>query len=401
MSAPVSFGSAIQTIYLDNASTTPIRDEVLSAILPYLREVYGNPSSIHHKGREASDALRHARMEVARAIGARASEIVFTSGGTESNTLALRGVLGAMNTERKHLLISAIEHSSVLATTEALSKEGYDVEYIPVDTYGLVHVDDVLTRARADTALISIMYGNNEIGTIEPIADIARVLRQKFPTNSPLFHTDACQASGQLPLDVTTLGIDLMTLNAGKMYGPKGAGMLYVRTGVRLAPTVRGGHQELGLRAGTENLAGIVGLARALSLATEETEAEATRLSILRDSFITSVQKAIPDVVLNGHPTLRLPNNIHFSFPSIEGEALVLLLDSYGICASTGSACNAEDLLPSHVLRAIKQPDELIHGSIRFSLGRNTTEDDIAYTISTLTACVSRLRALSPLPLHL
>lgn len=370
-------------------------------MLPYLQETYGNPSSIHHKGREAHDALRHARMEVARAVGARASEIVFTSGGTEANTLALRGVLGAYGAERKHILISAIEHPSILATAEALSQEGYEVEYIPVDAYGLVNVDDVLSHARADTALISIMYANNEIGTVEPIADIACALHQKFSTNPPLLHTDACQASGQLPLNVTSLGIDLMTLNAGKMYGPKGAGMLYVRTGVRLAPTARGGHQELGLRAGTENLAGIVGLAHALTLATEEMEVEASRLSTLRDSFITSVQKAIPDVVLNGHPSLRLPNNIHFSFPFIEGEALVLLLDSYGICASTGSACNADDLLPSHVLRAIKQSDELIHGSIRFSLGRSTTGDDIAYTVSTLTACVSRLRALSPLPLHL
>lgn len=401
MSAHVPSDNPVKTIYLDNAATTPIRDEVFSAMLPYLHEIYGNPSSIHHKGREAYDALRHAREEVARAIGARASEIVFTSGGTEANTLALRGVLGAYGAERKHILISAIEHPSVLATAEALSTEGYDVEHIPVDAYGLVRVDDVLSRVRTDTALISIMYANNEIGTVELIADIARALHQKFPTNPPLFHTDACQASGQLPLDVTTLGIDLMTLNAGKMYGPKGAGVLYVRTGVRLAPLARGGHQERGLRAGTENLAGIVGIARALTLAIEEMEKEATRLATLRDAFIASVQREIPDVVLNGHPTLRLPNNIHFSFPFIEGEALVLLLDSYGICVSTGSACNAEDLLPSHVLRAIEQPDKLIHGSVRFSLGRSTTEDDIAYTVTTLTACVSRLRALSPLPLHL
>ena len=408
MSAPAPSGNPAKTIYLDHAATTPIRDEVLSAMLPYLEGTYGNPSSIHHKGREAKGALERARGDVASAVGARPHEIIFTSGGTEANNLALRGV-GMYERHRKsligilksHMLVSTIEHVSVLETAEALKADGFEVEYIPVDRDGTVSVADVLSRARTNTALISIMYANNEIGTVEPIAEIARALKDRFGENRPLLHTDACQAVGQIPTNVTELGVDLMTINSGKIYGPKGVGMLYVREGVQLTPQITGGEQEHHLRAGTENVAGIVGFAKALSLALVEEHGTKERLTSLRDDFISSIRMEGLGAVLNGHETNRLPNNIHFSFPYIEGESLVLLLDMHGICASTGSACNAHDLLPSHVLRAIQQSDDLMHGSIRFSLGMHTTKEELEFTVSTLTACASRLRALSPLPLNL
>lgn len=393
----------MHTIYLDNAATTPVRDEVLSAMIPYLQGMYGNPSSIHHKGREAFDAVEKARDESARALRARATELIFTSGGTEANNLAIKGTAYTFRETKKHILVSAIEHSSILKATSALSTEGFEVEYIPVDTDGLVQTKEVLSRVRKDTALISLMYANNEIGTIQPIAEISKALRVQLPNEKdrPLFHTDACQAPGQLPITPSELGVDLMTLNGGKVYGPKGAGLLYIRDGVSLTPLMHGGEQERSLRAGTENVAGIVGLSRALTLAMQEEKESAQRLTTLRDSFISSVMQLLPDTTLNGHPTQRLANNIHFSFPSIEGESLVLLLDTFGICSSTGSACNAHDLLPSHVLRAIQQKQELLHGSLRITLGRHTSEEDLAFTAVTLKECVARLRALSPLTLTL
>lgn len=391
----------MRTIYLDHAGATPVRSEVFSAMLPYLQDVYGNPSSIHHKGREAYDAITKARAEIAETLGVHTNEIIFTSGGTEANNLALFGVARREGSTKKHILVSAIEHKSVLETAHTLSQQGFEVEYIPVDEYGMVHVEDVVTRVRNDTLLISIMYANNEIGTIEPITEIAKTLREKFGDARPLFHTDACQAPGQLKVLSYELGVDLMTLNSGKIYGPKGIGMLYVREGVCVAPQIVGGEQERHLRAGTENVAGIVGFARALTLATEEQTTTAIRLSSLRDRFIYSVRMESFGAILNGHETERLPGNIHFSFPAIEGEALVLLLDSHGICASTGSACNAHNLLPSHVLRATKRAGEHIHGSLRLTIGRSTTEEELDVTLKTLTSCVERLRALSPLPLKL
>jgi cysteine desulfurase len=391
----------MKTIYLDHAGATPVRDEVFSAMTPYLQDVYGNPSSIHHVGRASYDAITKARSEIARALGVHANEIIFTSGGTEANNLALFGVARREGGTKKHILVSAIEHKSVLETAHTLSQQGFDVEYIPVDEYGMVHVEDVLAHVRNDTAFISVMYANNEIGTIEPIAEIAKSLREKFGEARPLFHTDACQAPGQLNVSPRELGVDLMTLNSGKIYGPKGMGMLYVREGVSIAPHIVGGEQERHLRAGTENVAGIVGFARALTLATEEQTTTAVRLSSLRDRFIYSIRMEGFGAILNGHETERLPGNIHFSFPAIEGEALVLLLDSHGICASTGSACNAHNLLPSHVLRATKRAGEHIHGSLRLTLGRNTTAEELDITLKALIACVERLRALSPLPLKL
>lgn len=391
----------MRTIYLDHAAGTPVRNEVFSAMLPYLQDVYGNPSSIHHVGRASYDAVTKARAEIAETLRVHTNEIIFTSGGTEANNLALFGIARTDGNTKKHILISAIEHKSILETAHTLSRAGFDVEYIPVDEYGMVRVDDVIARVKSDTLLVSIMYANNEIGTIEPITEIAEALREKFGDTRPLFHTDACQAPGQIGVLPRELGVDLMTLNGGKIYGPKGIGMLYVREGVHVAPQIVGGEQERHLRAGTENIAGIVGFARALTLASAEVEHTAKQLSELRDTFIRAVVESIPGTILSGHPHDRLPGNAHFIFPSIEGEALVLLLDTYGICASTGSACNAHDLVPSHVLRAVGKAPEHIHGSVRFTLGLGTTQDDIIYTIASLTKCVERLRALSPLPLKL
>lgn len=391
----------MKTIYLDHSAGTSIRDEVFSAMLPYLKDTYGNPSSIHHKGREAFDALERARTDTAHAIGAHPDEIIFTGSGTEANNLALHGIMDSNRQTKPHILVSQIEHDSVLLLAKQLQEDGVDVEYIPVDIQGKIVIADVISRVRKETALVSIMYANNEIGTVEPIRELANALRENFGEDRPLLHTDACQAPGQLPLDVTTLGADLMTLNGGKMYGPKGVGMLYVRSGITLAPQIVGGGQEHGRRAGTENIAGIIGFARALTLAVEEQARTAVRLTSLRDEFIHSIQREGLGAVLNGHETERLPGNVHFSFPAIEGEALVLLLDAYGICASTGSACNAQDLLPSHVLRAIGQNNDIIHGSIRFTLGKDTTKEDLTYTIETLKICVKKLQALSPIPLHL
>jgi len=391
-----------RTIYLDNAATTPLRSEVFEAMLPYLRDTYGNPSSMHHIGRAAFDALREARALVADTLGVQSSEILFTGSGTEANNLALWGIARARGARDKHILISPIEHKSVLHTAEQLAREGFEVEYLPVDTFGRIDVANTLTRIRPDTILISVMYANNEIGTIEPVSELTEHIHNTFSENErPLIHTDACQATGQLDVSPHKLGVDLMTLNSSKIYGPKGVGMLYVRHGVSLTPLIVGGDQEFGKRSGTENVAGIVGFAHALALSAREQKQSAEKLTNLRDTFITSLREAIPEVMINGHLTERLPNNIHLSFPYIEGESLVLMLDTYGICASTGSACSASDLVPSHVLRAIGQDDDLMHGSLRLTLGRDTTEADLSYTRDVLTKSAATLRALSPLPLHL
>ncbi len=390
--------SEIQTIYLDHAASTPLRNEAYEAMLPYLSGTYGNAGSIHHVGRRAFDALEHARMDVASTLGVNGAEIIFTGSGTEANNLALVGTARAKGARGKHILVSAIEHKSVLETAESLRAEGFDIEFIPVDSVGKVSVSDILKRIRPDTILVSVMYANNEIGTIEPIAELGEALRKNYPLNGPLFHTDACQASGQLPINPRDLHVDLMTLNSSKVYGPKGIGLLYVREGVALGSFVHGGDQEHGKRAGTENVAGIVGFATALSLAEAERESTSTYLIELRDAFIREVKEKFPQAILNGHETERLPNNIHFSFPRIEGESLVLLLDMQGVCASTGSACNARDLAPSHVLRAIGQSHELIHGSLRLTLGRETTKEDLEKTLIALTISVERLESLSPIP---
>lgn len=391
----------MKTIYLDHAATTPLKKEVLTTMLPHLKDTYGNPSSLHHLGRHAQDVLKAARARVATVLAVTPQEIIFTGSGTEANNLAIIGTAHALRAQGKHILLSCIEHPSVLGAGEMLRDEGFEIEYLPVDTFGHVDIADTLSRVRPDTILISLMYANNEIGTIQPLRRLADMLAKKTPGQQrPLLHTDACQATGQLPVSPFLLGVDLMTLNSSKIYGPKGVGMLYVRDALHLSPYIVGGNQEFGRRAGTENLAGIVGFTHALELATGSMPQERVRLEDLRNTFIAIVMKALPSAILNGHSTERLPNNVHFSFPYIEGESLVLLLDTYGICASTGSACSAHDLLPSHVLRAIGQSGELIHGSIRFTLGEGTTNEALTYTAEVLKVCVERLQEISPLPLH-
>lgn len=401
----------MKTIYLDNAASTSLRAEVLAVMLPSLQNQYANPSSIHHQGRIAHDALQGARSSVAKNLKTKTSEIIFTSGGTEANNLAVFGVArahavrknsGDIAEHRPHILISSIEHPSILEAGVALTGEGFDVEYIPVNQYGKISVNDVLSRVNQHTVLISVMLANNEIGTIEPIAELSKALKEKFNENvRPLFHTDACQATGQICIIPETLGVDLMTLNSSKIFGPKGVGMLYIREGVTLSPLLVGGTQELGQRAGTENVPSIIGFAYALSLALAEEEVRSKNLIELRDTFIMKLKKEIPEMSLNGHPIERLPNNIHISVPHVEGESIILMLDTYGICAGTGSACNADNLLPSHVLRAIGQTPEIIHGSVRFSLGHDTTTEDLEYTVNALAICVKKLKAMSPSPLHL
>ena len=391
----------MRTVYLDHAASTPLREEVYETMLPYLRGSYGNPSSIYRIGREAYVALERARGEVGTALDVTPNELVFTGSGTEANNFALVGVARARKESGMHLLVSQVEHPSVLAAADRLREDGFEVEYIPVNYTGRIDVDRTLARVRKDTILVSVMYANNELGTVEPIGELAASLTRVFGSARPLLHTDACQAPGQLPVSPRSLGVDLMTLNGAKVYGPRGVGLLYVREGVRLEPYLLGGHQELGRRAGTENVAGIVGFARALVLAVEEQVDASTKLTELRDRFIRELEVRFPDVVVNGHRTERLPGNVHVSFPHIEGEALTLLLDERGISVATGSACNSMNLLPSHVLRAIGQSSELIHGSIRLTLGRETTWDDLTYTLDALTEAVNQLRAISPLPLRL
>ncbi|MFZ2252958.1 MAG: cysteine desulfurase family protein [Minisyncoccia bacterium] len=391
----------MKTIYLDNASSTPLRHEVLEAMIPHLENSFGNASSLHHMGRIAHTLLEDARHTVSSALDVKAKEIIFTSGGTEANNLALFGVAQSYRVRGMHILLSSIEHPSILEAGARLSQEGFDVEYLPVDRYGQISVKDTLTRIRPDTILISIMLANNEIGTIEPIAELSSQLRKKFSKETrPFFHTDACQALGQIPITPDELGIDLMTLNSTKVYGPKGVGLLYVREGISLTPQMVGGAQEFGKRAGTENIPSIIGFAHALKLALTEQVDQSKKLIMFRNKFFKILKKKLPQLILNGHPEERLPNNIHISLPHIEGESLVLMLDTYGICASTGSACSAHDLLPSHVLRAIGQSPEVIHGSLRFTLGRDTTEEDLTYTAHALSLCAGRLLSMSPLPLY-
>jgi cysteine desulfurase len=387
----------MKTIYLDHAAGTPIREEVLEVMGIVQASIFGNSSSIHHVGRDALELLTNARDRVANALAVTAEEIVFTGSATEANNLALYGVLKKQK-EKRHLIVSAIEHPSILGVADKLREDGYVVDYAPVDTYGVVDTEALMSLVRPDTALISLMYANNEIGTIQPVADVCARIKSRFPRDErPLVHTDACQAGGLLSIFPHTLGVDLMTLNGSKMYGPRGVGMLYIRDGVAITPHTHGGHQENGRRAGTENIPAIVGFGEALTHAVREQQYEAMRLTLLRDQFRELLKKSTPSAHLNGHPSLCLPNNIHLTIPYIEGESLVLMLDRYDICAATGSACTAHDLTPSHVLRAIGIDPRNIHGSVRFTLGRTTTEDDIRTVATLLPLCVNRLLSISAL----
>lgn len=381
-------------VYMDHAATTAVDPRVVEAMLPYFTEKYGNASSVHAAGREARVAMENARRTVADILGADPEEIIFTSCGTESDNLAIRGVAFANRKKGNHIITSSIEHHAVGHTCEQLEKEfGFEVTYLPVDQYGRVDPDDVGRAITDKTILITIMYANNEVGTIQPIAEIGKIARAKgIP-----FHTDAVQAGGTLDLNVDRLNVDLLSLSAHKFYGPKGVGVLYQRRLTPMLPMQTGGGHERGRRAGTENIPYIVGLATALKLAHEHREQNNQRIAALRDRLIKGVLNTIPDVYLTGHPTDRLPNNASFVFRGVEGESILLHLDIMGVAASSGSACTSGSTEPSHVLTALGLPAEICHGSLRLTLGNDNTEEDIQYVLSILPGIVSNLRALSPL----
>lgn len=383
----------MRKVYLDNAATTALSPRVLEAMLPYFTQYYGNPSSVHAFGREAKQGLDKARDQVAKALHCEPSEVIFTGCGTESDNTVLLGVAQRYGDKGKHIITTNVEHHAILHTCEYLEKQGYSVTYLPVDQDGLVTAEQVAAAIRPDTILVSIMFANNEVGTIMPIQEIGAVCKEK----GVLFHTDAVQAVGHIPVDVQAMHIDMLSLSAHKFHGPKGVGALYCRKGIRLPSYIMGGAQERGRRAGTENVAGIVGLGAAIQLATEQLEENRAKMTALRDRLMTGIQARISEVKLNGHPTNRLPNNVNFSFKYIEGESILLMLDMNGIAASSGSACTSGSLDPSHVLLALGLPHEIAHGSVRLTLGDETIEEDIDYTIDVLEKTVARLRAMSPL----
>lgn len=383
----------MKRIYLDYAATTPVHPDVLKAMLPYFSEVYGNPSSIHACGQEAKAAIERARTCVAKLIGAGEEEICFTSGGTEADNFALSGVAFASQKKGNHIITTAIEHHAVLETCKSLEKTGFKVTYLPVDEYGMVAPADVKKAITAETILISVMHANNEVGTIQPLAEIGKTAREA----GVLFHTDAVQTVGHIPADVNALGVDLLSMSAHKLYGTKGVGALYIRNGTPITPFMRGGGQEREQRAGTENVPGIVGFGRAAEMALEEMNEEAGRLTALRDEFIAGLQRRIEGIRLNGHPVKRLPNNINISVAYVEGESMLLNLDMKGICASTGSACSSGNLEASHVLLATGCSHEEAHGSLRFTLGKWTTSADVEKVLDILPPIVKKLRAISPL----
>jgi len=383
-----------ERIYFDHAATTGVDPKVLEAMLPYFSQTFGNPSSIHSFGRETRKAIEEARQIVAAEIGAAApNEIYFTGSGSESDNMALRGVAEAYRDKGRHIITSSIEHHAVLDTCKYLEKNGYKVTYLPVDADGLVHPESVVEALTPETILVSIMHANNEIGTIQPIAEIGKILKER----NILFHTDAVQTVGTIPVNVQDLHVDLLSMAAHKFYGPKGTGALYVRRGVKINPLIYGGAQERNRRAGTENVAGIVGLAKALQLANSHLEENRARITELRDYLIDRVLSEIDYVRLNGHRTMRLPGNANFSFDFIEGESLLLNLDLKGIAASSGSACTSGSLEPSHVLLSLGLCHETAHGSLRVSLGKGNTREEVDYFMSVLPEIVAKLRAMSPL----
>lgn len=383
--------------YFDNASTTPIAKDVLTAMLPYFGKDYGNPSSLHSLGRKSATVIYNAKQKIANILNATSSEIIFTGSGTESICLALVGIARANRSHGNHILVSSIEHKAVLESVYMLNKEGFVVEYIPVSKDGLISVDEIESRITPKTIMISVMYANNEIGTILSISEIGKMIHKvRGSSIFPIFHTDACQAASYLSLDVQELLVDCMSINSSKIYGPKGVGLLYKNKNVFIEPLIVGGGQEYGVRSGTENIPGIVGFSEALIRVQEKKDQENERLTKLRDSCIFRIKNEIKDVTINGHEKKRLPNNIHCSFSYIEGESLLLLLDEQGICVSTGSACSSYDLKPSHVLVAIKQDSTLLHGSIRITFGEETTQEMCDVLVDMLKKNVSYLRSISP-----
>ena len=388
----------MRRIYLDHSATTPLDGRVLDAMLPFLSENFGNASSVHSFGQEARAAVDRARRQVASLIKARANEIVFTSGGTESNNLAIRGLCEAHQSQGKHIIVSAIEHPSVRGVIDSLEKQGWEITRLPVYEDGLVRVACVAGAIRPDTILISVMMANNEIGTIQPVTEIGEIVREERKHGHRLwFHTDAVQSAGRLAIDVDALGCDLLTLSAHKIYGPKGMGALYVRRGTKILPQQVGGHQERERRAGTESVANIVGFGVAAELARAEMDERNEHVRCLRDRFEREAAAVIGDIVSNGDRDRRLPHLANISFRFIEGEGLLIHLDMQGVAVSTGSACSSGTLEPSPVIRALGRDEELARGAIRFSFGKDNTEDDVTQTVSALTRAVESLRALSPL----
>jgi cysteine desulfurase len=381
----------MKRIYIDYAATTPLDSRILKIMKTYFSKKFGNSMSLYYLGREAKDALEESREKVASLMNADTNDLIFTGSATESDNMALKGVAFANKEKGKHIIISSIEHHAVLDTAKWLQKQGFELTFLPVDKYGFVDPKKLETIIRKDTILVSIMHANNEIGTIEPIEEIGKICREK----EVYFHTDATQSFGKIPIDVKKMNIDLLTCNAHKMYGPKGVGALFIRNGIKIEPLLHGGGHEFGLRSSTVNTAGIVGFAAATDIAKKEMVADANRMTKLRDILIEKVLK-IENSHLNGHPKIRLPNNTNFWFAYIEGESLILHLDMKGVAASTGSACSSESLEPSHVLVAIGLKHEEAHGSLRLTIGKYTTKEEVDYVAEVLPGIVESLRKISP-----
>lgn len=383
----------MKTIYLDNSATTKTDEEVIKAMLPYLSENYGNPSSIYRLGRENRKAVEDAREKVAKALNCEPNEIYFTAGGSESDNTAIRGIAYGYKNKGNHIITSKIEHPAVLETCKQLEREGFEVSYINVNENGIINIEELEKEIKQTTTLITVMFANNEIGTLQPIKEIGEIAKK----HNIIFHTDAVQAVGSIKIDVKELNIDSLSLSAHKFYGPKGIGALYVRKGVKFDKFINGGHQERNKRAGTENVAGIVGLGKAIELAYSELDKHNAEIKKLRDYYVEEIEKRIPYIKINGDKEKRLPGNSNISFRFIEGEGLLLNLDLKGICASSGSACTSGSLDPSHVLLAIGLPHEIAHGSLRISIGKYNTKEEIDYLIENLVEIVNRLREMSPL----
>jgi len=383
----------MKRIYMDHSATTPVAPEVLAAMLPYFEEKFGNASSLHRSGREAKEALEDSREKVAALLGARAEEIIFTSGGTESDNLALKGIARKNRKHGKHIITTQIEHPAILETCRALEKEGFEVTYLPVTGEGLVELSTLEASIRQDTILISVMHANNEVGTIQPLEEIGRLAAER----DVYLHSDAVQSVGKIPVNVDDLGVDLLSLSAHKLYGPKGVGALYIRKGTKLESIIQGGGHERRLRSGTENISGIVGLARAAELAERDMPREAERLAGLRDRLAELVLGKVKEAWINGTMKKRLPGNLNFGFRYVEGESLLLFLDSKGICVSTGSACSSHKLEPSHVLMSLGLKAEECHGSLRITLGMSNTLDEVEYVAESIVEAVERFRGISAL----
>jgi len=383
----------MRKVYLDHSATTPVRSEVAQVVKEYYTNIFGNPSSVHSFGREARKGIENAREQVANLINGKPEEIIFTSGGTEADNMAIIGSALANKNKGKHIITTAIEHHAVLDSCKYLEKEGFKVTYLPVDSEGMIDLETLKANISEETILITIMHVNNEVGTILPIKEVGAIAKER----GILFHVDAVQSYGKLPIDVNEMNIDMLSASGHKIYGVKGVGCLYLRRGVKLHPIMFGGAQERKRRPGTENVPGIVGFGLASELAGQEMEMENQRLTVLRDKLITGILENIPCTQLNGHRTQRLPGNVNISFEFIEGESLLLMLDLKGIAASSGSACTSGSLDPSHVLMAMGLCHEIAHGSLRLTLGRDNTEEDIDYVLEVLPEIVERLRAMSPL----